>query len=174
MSSQSFKISISFNFTCFIWKIHRIFSSVIWIQTVCKGYQQTTIVAKKNINCFSGHFLKNKWGRAGNFVPEGLCPCCKIYGGGGGGNYVHIVKFIRGGLCPRCKNHGGGWGDGGLKCIWLLFHKLFNKFNITMMLDSFHHMTFILLWNYFEILFLILKRLRYFIIMYAMLLRMLL
>ena len=45
-------------------------------------------------------------GGGGDFVQEGLCPCCKIHMG----DYVHVVKFIGGGgwgLCPCCKIHGG-------------------------------------------------------------------
>ena len=46
--------------------------------------------------------------RRGDFVREGLCPCCKIHRGDYvhvgkfmGGNYVHIYKFEQGGgRCP--------------------------------------------------------------------------
>ena len=63
-------------------------------------------------------------GAWGGFRLRGLCPCCKIHRGGGGG-YVHVVKFMGGGLCPCCKIHGGGLcphiqilaGGGGVRGI---------------------------------------------------------
>ena len=46
----------------------------------------------------------------GDFVQGGLCPRCKIHlGGGGGGDYVLVVKFSGGGLCLSCKIHQGDY-----------------------------------------------------------------
>ena len=39
----------------------------------------------------------------GDFVSNGLCPCCKIHRGG----LCPRCKISRGGLYPCCKIHGG-------------------------------------------------------------------
>ena len=43
-------------------------------------------------------------GGGGDFVQEGLCPCCKIHRG----DYVHVVKFIGGGIMSMLQNSWGG------------------------------------------------------------------
>ena len=59
------------------------------------------------------------------FILEGLCPHCKIHGGGGG-DYVHVVKFIGwgGDYVHLYKNEQGGFchrGRGGILSVSLLF-----------------------------------------------------
>ena len=53
--------------------------------------------------CPSGLLSYTPKGGGGDFVREGLCPCCKIHRG----DYVHVVKFI-GGIMSTLQN---SWGD---------------------------------------------------------------
>ena len=59
--------------------------------------------------------------RGGDFIREGLCPCCKIHRGDyvhavkfiGGGDYVHVAKFM-GGIMSTYSNLSRG---GGGSCL---------------------------------------------------------
>ena len=59
--------------------------------------------------------------RRGDFVWEGLCPCCKIHEGDYvhvvkfiGGDYVHVAKFmVGGGIMSTYTNLSTGGGGGG-------------------------------------------------------------
>ena len=55
----------------------------------------------------------------GDFVREGLCPCCKIHRGDyvhvvkfiGDGDYVHVAKFMGGDYVHVYKFEQGGGGS---------------------------------------------------------------